>query len=142
MITRLVVKLAVTWTEAMQALDLGTIAELAHLNSRLSTRPEGDRVLDVCPISKPEEPTIHRFVAGAATQIVDWAQIPVVFGVLAFVYAGHGVFPAIAKSMKRPKEFPKVCCGCDSLHTPFMSLHLCPHQILSENTLDTPKVSD
>ena len=33
--------------------------------------------------------------------------MPVVFGILAFVYAGHGVFPAIQASMKQPKDFPK-----------------------------------
>ena len=33
--------------------------------------------------------------------------MPVVFGILAFVYAGHGVFPAIQASMEQPKDFPK-----------------------------------
>ena len=57
-----------------------------------------------------EQGTLHlgrRFVQGAATQAANWSQVPVVFGILAFVYAGHGVFPAIQASMKRPKEFPK-----------------------------------
>lgn len=49
-----------------------------------------------------------RFAEGAVTSAVSWSQIPVVFGVLAFVYAGHGVFPAIAASMQKPKQFPKV----------------------------------
>lgn len=45
---------------------------------------------------------------GAATQVANWSQVPVVFGILAFVYAGHGVFPAIQAGMKKPKDFPKV----------------------------------
>jgi len=39
--------------------------------------------------------------------MANWSQVPVVFGILAFVYAGHGVFPAIQASMKKPKDFPK-----------------------------------
>ena len=45
---------------------------------------------------------------GAVTQTATWSQVPVIFGILAFVYAGHGVFPSIQASMKKPKDFPKV----------------------------------
>lgn len=47
------------------------------------------------------------FVAGAATALVHPTTLPLTFGVLAFVYAGHGVFPAIQASMKEPQLFSK-----------------------------------
>ena len=34
--------------------------------------------------------------------------MPLVFGILAFVYSGHGVFPSVRASMKQPEDFPKV----------------------------------
>jgi len=45
-----------------------------------------------------------------------------VFGILAFVYAGHGVFPAIQAGMKQPKDFPKA-----SISFP-LSLRYCASQ--------------
>jgi amino acid permease len=30
-----------------------------------------------------------------------------VFGIMAFVYSGHGVFPSVRASMKKPEQFPK-----------------------------------
>ena len=48
------------------------------------------------------------FVAGAATTLVNPSSLPLTFGIMAFVYAGHGVFPSIQASMKEPKEFTKV----------------------------------
>ena len=33
--------------------------------------------------------------------------MPAVFGILAFVYSGHGVFPSVRASMKEPKKYPK-----------------------------------
>lgn len=38
----------------------------------------------------------------------NWATLPLVFGIMAFVYSGHGVFPSVRASMKRPQLFPKV----------------------------------
>lgn len=49
------------------------------------------------------------FPAGAVTSVGNWATMPLVFGIMAFVYSGHGVFPSVRASMKRPEQFPKVC---------------------------------
>lgn len=48
------------------------------------------------------------FVAGAATTLVNPSTLPLTFGIMAFVYAGHGVFPSIQASMKEPQQFKKV----------------------------------
>ena len=48
------------------------------------------------------------FVAGAATTLVNPSTLPLTFGIMAFVYAGHGVFPSIQASMKEPQQFTKV----------------------------------
>eukprot|EP00873_Tetraselmis_striata_P016271 jgi/Tetstr1/436535/TSEL_025360.t1 len=48
------------------------------------------------------------FVAGASTALVHPTTLPLTFGIMAFVYAGHGVFPSIQASMKQPKDFSKV----------------------------------
>lgn len=45
---------------------------------------------------------------GAATVAVAWGTMPLVFGIMAFVYAGHSVFPSIQASMKEPERFPAV----------------------------------
>ena len=47
------------------------------------------------------------FPPAAATSAANWAAMPAVFGILAFVYSGHGVFPSVRASMKEPKEYPK-----------------------------------
>ena len=47
------------------------------------------------------------FVAGAATAAANWRSLPLVFGIMAFVYSGHGVFPSIQRSMKEPSRFPQ-----------------------------------
>ena len=41
--------------------------------------------------------------------------MPLVFGILAFVYSGHGVFPSVRASMKEPEEYPKA--SAKALHT-------------------------
>jgi len=48
------------------------------------------------------------FVPGAATTPAIWASVPLVFGIMTFCYSGHGVFPSIQASMKKPSEFPQV----------------------------------
>jgi vesicular inhibitory amino acid transporter len=48
------------------------------------------------------------FVAGAATSPAVWASVPLVFGIMTFCYSGHGVFPSIQASMKKPSDFPQV----------------------------------
>ncbi|KAK9826368.1 hypothetical protein WJX81_002972 [Elliptochloris bilobata] len=48
------------------------------------------------------------FPAGAATAAANWSALPLVFGIMAFVYSGHGVFPSIQRSMKEPSRFPQV----------------------------------
>ncbi|CAL8465508.1 g5044 [Coccomyxa elongata] len=48
------------------------------------------------------------YTAGSATSMGNWATLPLVFGIMAFVYSGHGVFPSVRASMKRPQLFPKV----------------------------------
>ena len=45
---------------------------------------------------------------GAVTSAANWTSMPLVFGILAFVYSGHGVFPSVRASMKQPEDFPKV----------------------------------
>ena len=47
------------------------------------------------------------FPAGAATAAANWGALPLVFGIMAFVYSGHGVFPSIQRSMKEPSRFPQ-----------------------------------
>ena len=47
------------------------------------------------------------YVAGAATAAGNWATLPLVFGIMAFVYSGHGVFPSVRASMRHPEQFPK-----------------------------------
>ena len=37
----------------------------------------------------------------------NWATLPLVFGIMAFVYSGHGVFPSVRASMRNPEQFPK-----------------------------------
>lgn len=34
--------------------------------------------------------------------------MPLIFGIMAFSYAGHSVFPSIQASMRRPSRFPRV----------------------------------
>eukprot|EP01025_Chloroclados_australasicus_P050364 TRINITY_DN5782_c0_g2_i2.p1 TRINITY_DN5782_c0_g2~~TRINITY_DN5782_c0_g2_i2.p1 ORF type:complete len:507 (-),score=28.15 TRINITY_DN5782_c0_g2_i2:372-1805(-) len=48
------------------------------------------------------------YVAGAETVFANWAAVPLLFGIFAFVFAGHGVFPSIQGAMKQPNKFPKV----------------------------------
>lgn len=48
------------------------------------------------------------FAAGAPTVFANWSTLPMVCGIMAFVYSGHGVFPAIQAAMKEPKRFPEV----------------------------------
>ncbi|KXZ56682.1 hypothetical protein GPECTOR_1g614 [Gonium pectorale] len=48
------------------------------------------------------------FVPGAPTDLANWATLPLVLGICTFCYSGHGVFPAIQKSMKEPQQFPQV----------------------------------
>lgn len=48
------------------------------------------------------------YAAGAATAVGNWETLPLVFGIMAFVYSGHGVFPSVRASMKKPEQFPKV----------------------------------
>ncbi|PNW85026.1 hypothetical protein CHLRE_03g168550v5 [Chlamydomonas reinhardtii] len=48
------------------------------------------------------------FAPGAPTDLANWATLPLVLGICTFCYSGHGVFPAIQKSMADPKQFPQV----------------------------------
>lgn len=48
------------------------------------------------------------FAPGAVTDMANLATLPLVFGIMTFCYSGHGVFPAIQKSMQEPKQFPQV----------------------------------
>ncbi|GIL72720.1 hypothetical protein Vretifemale_3019 [Volvox reticuliferus] len=48
------------------------------------------------------------FTPGAPTSLANWATLPLVLGICTFCYSGHGVFPAIQKSMKEPQHFPQV----------------------------------
>eukprot|EP01025_Chloroclados_australasicus_P023751 TRINITY_DN239_c1_g1_i11.p1 TRINITY_DN239_c1_g1~~TRINITY_DN239_c1_g1_i11.p1 ORF type:complete len:558 (-),score=44.77 TRINITY_DN239_c1_g1_i11:2674-4212(-) len=55
---------------------------------------------------------LYNFFAGgihiADTSYVNMAHLPVTFGLTAFVFAGHAVFPSIRMSMKDKHLFPKV----------------------------------
>lgn len=44
----------------------------------------------------------------ADTVLVKPSTLPVSFGLLAFVYAGHAVFPAIYSSMEKPEEYEEM----------------------------------
>jgi len=44
----------------------------------------------------------------ADTQFLKLSTLPVSFGLLAFVYAGHAVFPAIYSSMEKPEEYEEM----------------------------------
>ena len=80
-------------------------------------------------------PALYRYVIGAVTQTATWSQVPVIFGILAFVYAGHGVFPSIQASMKKPKDFPKVNPPLN-----LSSIYLCfhtPDALLGAPSLET-----
>lgn len=48
--------------------------------------------------------------AMAETHLVHWDTLPITFGLLAFVFAGHAVFPTIYTSMKKEERhlFPRV----------------------------------
>jgi vesicular inhibitory amino acid transporter len=48
------------------------------------------------------------YTPGAVTDLANWATLPLVLGICTFCYSGHGVFPAIQKSMKEPQQFPQV----------------------------------
>uniref|UniRef100_A0A061SET5 Solute carrier family 32 (Vesicular inhibitory amino acid transporter) n=1 Tax=Tetraselmis sp. GSL018 TaxID=582737 RepID=A0A061SET5_9CHLO len=48
------------------------------------------------------------YVPGAETALINPTSLPLTFGIMAFVYAGHGVFPSIQASMQKPKDFDKV----------------------------------
>jgi solute carrier family 32 (vesicular inhibitory amino acid transporter) len=46
--------------------------------------------------------------AGAETVWVRWQSLPLIFGIMAFCYSGHSVFPSVQASMSRPQDFPRV----------------------------------
>jgi solute carrier family 32 (vesicular inhibitory amino acid transporter) len=47
---------------------------------------------------------------------VHLSTLPVSFGLLAFVFAGHAVFPAIYTSMEKPEEYPAMLDKARSIH--------------------------
>ena len=63
-----------------------------------------------CPVRSQVAYTLltGSFTPGAVTDVANWASLPLVFGIMTFCYSGHGVFPAIQKSMQTPKQFPQV----------------------------------
>jgi amino acid permease len=40
--------------------------------------------------------------------MLDLQNMPLIFGIFAFSYAGHSVFPSIQAAMRRPSKFPRV----------------------------------
>jgi solute carrier family 32 (vesicular inhibitory amino acid transporter) len=48
------------------------------------------------------------FAPAAVTTTIDWSNLPLIFGIMAFSYAGHSVFPSIQASMRSPSQFPAV----------------------------------
>lgn len=44
----------------------------------------------------------------AATSPIHLHSLPVTFGLSAFVYSGHAVFPSIYRSMKDRSQYPKM----------------------------------
>lgn len=55
---------------------------------------------------------VYNFVAGgvhtAHTSLLHLNSLPVTFGLSAFVYSGHAVFPSIYRSMKDRSQYPKM----------------------------------
>lgn len=49
-----------------------------------------------------------RLPSGPGTELLNLQTFPLTFGLLAFVYAGHAVFPNIKASMKEPELYPKM----------------------------------
>lgn len=58
--------------------------------------------------------TTYDFVVGHGAQVAETtaaahiAALPVTFGMIAFVFAGHAVFPSIYSSMEQPEEYDEV----------------------------------
>ena len=48
------------------------------------------------------------FTGGAPTYFLHFGSLPLVFGIMAFCYSGHAVFPSIRASMQKPEQFPSV----------------------------------
>jgi len=44
----------------------------------------------------------------AETAVLHLSTLPNTFGILAFVFAGHAVFPSISASMEEPERFPEM----------------------------------
>lgn len=44
----------------------------------------------------------------ADTVPLDMAHMPLTFGLAAFVFAGHAVFPCIYRDMREPRQFPSM----------------------------------
>lgn len=55
---------------------------------------------------------VYNFVAGgihvAQTVPVHLHSLPITFGLSAFVYSGHAVFPSIYRSMKDRSQYPRM----------------------------------
>ena len=55
---------------------------------------------------------VYNFVAGgvhiAQTSPLHLHSLPVTFGLSAFVYSGHAVFPSIYRSMKDRSQYPRM----------------------------------
>ena len=55
---------------------------------------------------------MYNFVAGgihvAQTVPVHLHSLPITFGLSAFVYSGHAVFPSIYRSMKDRSQYPRM----------------------------------
>ena len=50
----------------------------------------------------------HDAVVSSTTSVAHMGTLPVTFGLLAFVFAGHAVFPNIRASMREPERFDDV----------------------------------
>ncbi|GAQ90047.1 Transmembrane amino acid transporter family protein [Klebsormidium nitens] len=79
--------------------DLSALAGLGALGAAASLSVLGVILTTYCQ---------EGFPAGPGTQLLNLQTFPLTFGLLAFVYAGHAVFPNIKASMKEPELYPKM----------------------------------
>jgi vesicular inhibitory amino acid transporter len=79
------------------------------------------------------------------TSLIHAASYPLSFGLLAFVFAGHAVFPAIYTSMQKPQEYEEMLdktYGVVMLNCLLLGCagyYLFGDKVSSEVTLDLPK---
>lgn len=94
------VMIPTTWLRDMSGLSkvgiLGAIASVGMIGIIAYTFASGGGLAGASPD------------ALSAGSLVHLSTLPLTFGLLAFVFAGHAVFPSIYRSMDEPKRFPEL----------------------------------